>query len=226
MDNIIKYWPIIQDGILMTVKVSLASMALGILFGLLFAAGKLSRMRFLPSAIHAVTNILRGVPELVVILIVYYDLPKFLSWLTGDAVNLDPFLTGTLALGLVIGSYASETFRGAFLAVPSGQLEAARAYGMAPLLAFRRIHLPQMWRYALPGLANIWVVALKDSSLLSLISLEEIMRSSVIAQRGTRDPFTFYALAGLIYIVLTVLSTFVTDYLEKRANRGVRRATA
>ncbi|MFD2264683.1 ABC transporter permease [Lacibacterium aquatile] len=222
MDNILKYTPLLLDGLWMTVRVGLSALALGIVFGLIGAAGKLTKSRFVPTVTHGVTNVFRGVPELVIIYIIYYDLPKLLSWLTGGSVNLNPYGAGTIALALVFGAYASETFRGAFLAVPAGQLEAARAFGMTRLQVFRRVHLPQMWRFALPGLSNLWVVLIKDSSLVSLIGLEELMRASVIAQRGTREPFTFYSLAGLIYIGLTVVSTGIGHLLEKRAQRGVR----
>jgi polar amino acid transport system permease protein len=224
MDNILKFAPTLLDGLLMTVQIGLSALVVGILLGLLGAAGKLSKARFLPGFTYGVTNVFRGVPELVIIYIIYYDLPKLLSWITDGSVSLNPYGAGTIALALVFGAYASETFRGAFLAVPAGQLEAARAYGMSRSLAFRRIHLPQMWRFALPGLANLWVVLIKDTSLVSLIGLEELMRSAVIAQRNTREPFTFYSLAGLIYILLTLVSSGIGHYLEKRAQRGVRMA--
>jgi len=125
------------------------------------------------------------------------------------------------ALGLVFGAFSSEVFRGAFLAVPKGQLEAAKACGMTDWQVFSRIRLPQMWRFAIPGLGNLWMVLLKDTSLISIIALDELLRWSKVAAETTKQPFTFYIAAALIYLLLTVLSDLARNYFETRANRGV-----
>ena len=127
-------------------------------------------------------------------------------------------------MGVIYGAFAAEVFRGAFLAVPRGQIEAARAAGMGPALTFRRVVLPQMWRFALPGLGNVWMVLIKATALVSVIQLEELMRSADIAARATRMPFTFFFVASLFYLGITVVSMAVQRRAEAWANRGTRRA--
>lgn len=129
-------------------------------------------------------------------------------------------------MGLAFGAYAAEVFRGALEAVHQGQVEAARAYGMSRWLAFRRIVLPQVWRFALPGLGNIFLVLLKDTSLVSVIGLEEIMRKTAIAVSFTKQPFTFYLAAAVIYLLMTIVSMIGLQLLERRASRGIRRAAS
>jgi polar amino acid transport system permease protein len=144
-------------------------------------------------------------------------------------VDVSPFVAGFIALGLAFGAYATEVFRGAFLAIPPGQAEAARAAGMSRWLTLRRITLPQVWRFgrfALPGLGNLFLVLLKDTSLISVIGLDELMRKASIATSFTKEPFTFYLAAAVIYLMMTIVSMIGIHFLERRANRGVRRAAA
>jgi polar amino acid transport system permease protein len=126
-------------------------------------------------------------------------------------------------LGLVFGAFASEVLRGGFLAVPAGQIEAGTACGMTPWQVFRRIRLPQMWRFAIPGLGNLWMVLLKDTSLISVIALDELLRWSKVAAETTKQPFTFYMVAAVIYLALAIVSDLGRYKLEARASRGVRR---
>jgi polar amino acid transport system permease protein len=215
-------------GTALTVELALASTALGLLLGLGFAALKLSRARTARFIADVYTTVFRGVPELLVVLIVYFGASQAVTAL-GEAfgsegpVELHPFIGGTLALGLAFGAYASEVFRGALQAVPRGQIEAARAFGMSRRLAFRRVVLPQLWRFALPGLGNIFMVVLKDTSLVSVIGLEEIMRKSAIATSYSKEPFTFYLAAAVIYLLMTVVSMAGLNLLERRAARGLGR---
>ena len=139
-------------------------------------------------------------------------------------LDLNPFVAGTLTIGFIYGAFATEVFRGAYLAVPKDQVEAAFAVGMNRILIFRRILLPQMWRFALPGLGNVWMVLIKATALISVIQLEELMRSADVAARATRMPFTFFFAASLIYLAITVVSMIVQQRAERWANRGVRRA--
>ena len=133
------------------------------------------------------------------------------------------FAAGALAVGVISGSYQAEVFRGAFLAIAKGELEAARAVGMGRWLMFRRIIAPQVLRFALPGLGNLWQVALKDSSLISVTGLAELMRTSQVAAGSTHQPFTFYVAGGALYLVLTSFSDRVFEFAEARATRGMRR---
>lgn len=216
-------------GTALTIELALASAALGTLIGLGFASLKLSRSRLGRSVADIYTTVFRGVPELIIVLLVYFGASiglTSLSRLFGgeQAIELHPFLAGTLAMGLAFGAYAAEVFRGALQALPRGQIEAARAFGMSRLLAFRRIALPQVWRFALPGLGNIFLVLLKDTSLVSVIGLEELMRKTAIAVSYTKEPFTFYLAAAAIYLVMTIVSMVGLGALERRADRGVGRA--
>jgi len=217
-------------GAWMTVRLALGSMALGLVLGLLGAVAKLSGNRFARMAAEAYTTGVRGVPELLVVLIIYFGSSGLLTtvagWLGHDEfVELSPFAAGVLALGLTFGAYATEVFRGAILASPKGQVEAARAYGMGGWLTFRRIVLPQVWRIALPGLGNLFLVLLKDTSLVSVIGLEELLRESAIAVGFTKEPFTFYLAAAFIYLAMTVVTSAALYGLERRAQRGIPKAT-
>ncbi len=223
------YGWVFLDGLEVTLAVGLASLPVALVLGLLGAWGKLSNSLILRNLAGAYTTVVRGVPELVLITLVYYGftiiLQDIASGITGEReqIDLNPFITGTIALGSIYGAFATEVFRGAFLAVDRGQIEAARAYGMGPALAFRRVILPQMWRYALPGLGNLWLVLLKATALVSVIQLPELMRMSQIGVGATREPFTFYFTASLIYLGITAGSLVVIRTAEKHASRGVAR---
>lgn len=219
----------ILRGAWLTLKLALASLGLGLLLGLLAAAAKLSRSRFARSIGNAYTEVIRGVPEMLVVLVVFFGastaLQKAMGWFGHDGyIEVNAFLAGTLALGLVFGAFASEVLRGGFLAVPRGQVEAGIACGMTPWQVFNRIRLPQMWRFALPGLGNLWMVLLKDTSLISVIALDELLRWSKVAAENTKQPFTFYMVAAFIYLFFAMLSDMGRHRLEARANRGIRTA--
>jgi polar amino acid transport system permease protein len=175
------------------------------------------------------TTIMRGLPELLTLFVVYNGLGLLLNalvtWWNPDArVELSSFVAGVIALGLVFGAFAGEVLRGAFQALNRGQMEAGKAIGMRPSQVFFRIMLPQVWRFALPGLGNLWINLLKDTALVSVIALDDLMRMTQVAVRSTKQPFTFFLAACLIYWALCVISEIVLAQLEKRANRGVRRA--
>lgn len=212
------------QGTAVTLEVAALSLVFGVALGILGASAKLSPLPWVRGPVTLLTNLVRGVPEFLILLIVYFSLPQFLSGLTGEDVSISPIVGGVFALSLVFGAYASETFRGGFMAVPRGQLEAARAFGMPRARVFARIHLPQAWRYALPGLSNLWQTLLKDTSLVSVLGLEEIMRKAEIAAQVTKRPFNFYVAAGLIYLTFILLSGPAFAWLERRANRGLARA--
>jgi polar amino acid transport system permease protein len=212
-----------------TIALALSALAFGLILGLAGAAAKLTARRLLRALAETYTTVVRGLPELLVVLIIYFGSSGLLTaaagWFGHDGfVEIGPFAAGVVALGLTFGAYATEVFRGAILAVPRGQVEAARAFGMDRVLTFRRIVLPQVWRIALPGLGNLFLVLLKDTSLVSVVGLEELMRKASIAVGFTRQPFTFYLAAAFLYLAMTAAATALLRRAERQAKRGVRRA--
>ncbi len=212
-----------------TVLLALSAAGVGLVLGLLGASAKLSPFWLARGVAETYTTVIRGLPELLVVLIIYFGsagiLTTVASALGHDGfVELSPFAAGTIALGLTFGAYATEVFRGAILAIPKGQIEAASAVGMSGLLTFRRIVLPQVWRIALPGLGNLFLVLLKDTSLVSVIGLHELMRASQIAVGFTREPFTFYLAAAVLYLLMTVVTMAGLAWAERSAGRGLSRA--
>ena len=216
-------------GTLVTAGLALASLAGGLLLGIAGAVARMSRRRPLRAAALGYTTAVRGVPELLVVLIVYFGASAAIGRVAAlfgvtGFYELNPFLAGVSALSLTFGAYATEVLRGAFLAVPPGQAEAARALGLTRVQAFRHVLLPQAWRSALPGLGNLFLVLLKDTSLVSVVGLDELMRKSAIAVSYTREPFTFYLSAALIYLAMTAFSMAGIQALERRTARGMERS--
>ncbi|MFO7706191.1 MAG: ABC transporter permease [Halopseudomonas sp.] len=221
------FGPALLEGTWMTIRLSLASVALGLLFGLLGASAKISDSLLLRSLGGFYTSVVRGIPETLWVLMAYFGTVSLMNWLGSYFGNpyltLSPFVAGTLALALCFGAYATEVFRGALLAIPPGQKEAGLALGMSGPRIFWRITLPQLWRVALPGLGNLYLILLKDTALVSLITLDEIMRKAQVASNATKEPFTFYFTAALIYLGLTVIIMAALHWFERRANRGFTR---
>jgi len=217
-------------GALMTLAVSLSSMALGLVFGTLGAAAKLSAVAPARWLAEGYTTIVRGVPELLVIYLLFFGGNGAVMFIAGifgygGYIELNAFTIGTFAVGVVSGAYSTEVIRGAVLAVPKGQIEAAQAIGMSRALLLRRIMLPQVARFALPGLGNVWQLTLKDTSLISVTGLVEIMRQAHIAAGSSRQPFTFYLVAACLYLLLTSFSNYGFRRAEGWASRGVRQAS-
>ena len=229
MPDLKGYGWMLWQGLELTVLVGLCAMAVALVMGMIGAWAKLSPPGVGRGLAATYTTVVRGVPELLLILLVYYGVPTLIQDLATSAghdliIDLNPFVAGVITIGLIYGGFATEVFRGAYLAVPRGQIEAARAIGMDRALTFRRVILPQMWRFALPGLGNVWMVLIKATALISVIQLEELMRSADIAARATRLPFTFFFVASLLYLAITIVSTVIQQRAEAWANRGVRRA--
>lgn len=217
---------LIYQGTLMTIQLALVSLVFGLVFGLIGATMKLSRFRVLRVLAGIYTALIRGIPELMVILFIYYGGVILLNNAAGALghdgyIDVSAFGAGVAALSLTFGAYATEIFRGAIRAVPRNQVEAARAIGMSPATTFRRILLPQIWRFALPGLGNTFLIILKETALVSVIGLEELMRKTDIAVGYTKKPFTFFLFAALIYMAMTAFVMLVQRRLEMHANRGV-----
>jgi His/Glu/Gln/Arg/opine family amino acid ABC transporter permease subunit len=216
-------------GLSMTVRAALAAIALAVILGLLGAAAKLSHWRSLRALAEAYTVSIRGIPELVLLLLVFFGTSTLFQTIAqqfgyDEYIELPPFPAGVFAIGFVYGAFTTEVFRGAILAVPKGQIEAAKAVGMSSFLLWRRILMPQVFRFAIPGLGNVWLVLLKATALMSVVNLDELTRKAAISAGFTKQPFTFYAVAAFLYLCLTIVSNFGLEMLERRANRGVRRA--
>ncbi|CAN7643891.1 ABC transporter permease subunit [Pararhizobium sp. LjRoot255] len=213
----------------MTLGVSVCGFLTGTILGSVITFMQLSRYVVLRWLADGYTTILRGVPDLLVIYLFYFGGSAFLGYVGGlfgyqGFIGMPAFLTGTLALGVVSAAYQSEVFRGAFKSVAGGELEAASAVGMRPWPKFRRIIAPLVLRYAVPGLGNTWQLVLKESALISVTGLVELLRQSQIAAGSTRRPFEFYLTAVVLYLVITWASSNVFRHLETRTLRGTRRA--
>ncbi|UAW98627.1 ABC transporter permease subunit [Halopseudomonas nanhaiensis] len=221
------FGPALLEGTWMTIRLSLASLALGLVLGLLGASAKISSSRVLRATGGFYTSVVRGVPETLWVLMAYFGTVSSLNWLGSHFGNpnlsLSPFVAGTVALGLCFGAYATEVFRGALLSIALGQKEAGLALGLSGFRIFWRITLPQLWRVALPGLGNLYLILLKDTALVSLITLNELMRQARVAGQATREPFTFFFTAALIYLGLTVIIMVALHWFERKANRGFAR---
>ncbi len=228
MDNLIAYSPSLAEGTLVTVSVGLASLALSVGLGLLGAWGRLARSRLANWTAAVYTTAIRGVPDLVLMLLIYFggqilvnDLADAMGW---DYIDIDPFTAGTLTIGFIYGAYMTETFRGAFLAIPRGEIEAGAAFGMSRGVLFLRILAPQLIRYAIPGFGNNWLVLLKATALCSVIGLDDLVRKADIAAKSVREPFTFFLGVMIVFLAITTVSIWALRWLEIRYTVGVRRA--
>lgn len=223
------YGPLLIKGTILTVKLGLASLFFGLIFGLLGALAKLSGIWILEKIANAYTTIVRGIPELLVVFFIFFGGSVILAALlkqfgyTGR-IDISQFWAGVAALSIMFGAYATEVFRMAIQDIPKGQWESAQSIGMSSLQTFRRIILPQMWMVALPGLGNLTLVLLKDTALVSLIGLQDLMYFSQRAAQSTQQPFTFFLAAAFIYLALTSIITVLMMWFEDRANPAARYA--
>lgn len=211
------YLPQILQGTWITIQVACCSLSLGLVLGLLGAVLESSKWLPIRSLATAIISIVRGTPELLFLFFIYFGGTLLMTGIMGHYVNVSAFLAGVLGLAMIFGSYASQVFRGAFLAIPIGQIEAARALGLNRPLIFFHIQLPQAWRHALPGLGNLWLVLLKDTALVSLIGLGDLMNRSQVAASTTHQPFLFYLTAALLYLILTTVSQGIMQKLSSRS---------
>ena len=212
---------------MLTLQVSALSLLIACVFGLAGAAAKLSSSRAARWSADIYTTLIRGMPELVLMLLIFYGgqiainrLAESQGW---GYVDIPPFTAGVLTIGFIFGAYLTETFRGAILAVPRGQAEAGAAFAMTPAQVMRRIVLPQMVRHAIPGFANNWLIMIKASALVSIIGLDDMVHRAGLAAATTRAPFTFYMAVALIYLLLTSVSIFALSRLEARYSLGVKK---
>ncbi|SFC17164.1 polar amino acid transport system permease protein [Pseudomonas citronellolis] len=217
--------PALLRGLLVTLQISFGAFLVGMLIGLGAASAKLNGPRPLAAAARGYTTLCRAVPELLLILLLYYvgsmGLNQLFAWLGYGDVRLNGTMVAIAVLGLVQGAYASEIFRGAIQAIPYGQIEAARAYGMHGFGLFRRVTLPIMAPNALAGMANLWVNLIKDSALISVVGTNELLYTAKQAAGSTRHYLTFYLTAAALYYLLTVLSNLFSGWLERRFRRWI-----
>jgi len=210
---------------LMTIAVSITAMLIGFCFAAIFTPLKLSKFKSLNFIANIYTTVIRGVPELLVIYLFFFGgsgAIMFVASMFGynEYIEINAFLTGSFAIGIISGAYSTEVFRGAIQSIDKGQFEAAQVLGFNKFKKFYKIILPQMLRLAIPNLSNVWQITLKDTSLISVTGLVEIMRQSYIAAGSTRDPLFFYSFAAILYLLLTFLSMKLINKLEIKYSRG------
>lgn len=221
-------YPFILEGMLLTIELALLSLFFALALGLLGAVAKLSNNRSAKFVAGVYTTLIRGVPDIVLMFIIFFGGQLAVN-LIGDSLGLDyieisEFTAGVVTIGFIFGAYMAETFRGAILAVPRGEIEAGYAYGMTPIKVFSRITFPACVRHALPGFGNNWLVLAKTTALVSVIGLEDMVFRATQAGGSLRQPFTFYLVVAGLYLVITAVSDVGLRWLDKRYSVGVRRA--
>ena len=210
---------------LMTIAVSISAMVIGFIFAAIFTPLKLSNKQYLNLISNSYTTVIRGVPELLVIYLFFFGGSGAIMYVASifgynHYIEINAFLTGSFSIGIISGAYSTEVFRGAIKSIDRGQFEAAQVLGLSKFTQFYKIILPQMLRLAIPNLSNVWQITLKDTSLISVTGLVEIMRQSYIAAGSTRDPLFFYSCAAVLYLMLTYLSMKLINKLEVKYSRG------
>ncbi|MES0884597.1 ABC transporter permease [Roseibium sp. SCP14] len=218
-------------GLLVTLALSFATFPVAIALSFLIHWGKVSSIAPVRVAARAYTTVFKSLPEILTLLILYYQSQAAVAWVIRWVApdrdfSMSPFLAGLIALSLVISAYGSEVVRAALNAVGRGQFEAAKSLGLSPFNTFFRVILPQLWRHAIPGFGNLWVILLKDTSLVSVIALSDITHVAELAINTTREPFFFYLVIAAIYILLVTLSSRAQRRLEQRASKGFNREEA
>ena len=210
---------------LMTIAVSISAMVIGFVFAAIFTPLKLSKRKYLNLISNSYTTVIRGVPELLVIYLFFFGGSGAIMYVASifgynDYIEINAFITGSFSIGIISGAYSTEVFRGAIQSIDKGQFEAAKVLGVSKFTQFYKIILPQMLRLAIPNLSNVWQITLKDTSLISVTGLVEIMRQSYVAAGSTRDPLFFYSCAAVLYLMLTYLSMKFINKLELKYSRG------
>jgi len=229
MDTVIAYFPLLMKGTGITIAVAIASVLLSVLMGLLGAWGKLSKNKTAQKVANTYTTLIRGIPDLVLMLLLFFGGQQLLNDL-GDFtgfwgyIEINAFVAGVLVIGFIYGAYMTETFRGSYLSIPRGEIEAGVAFGMSKMTLFARVIWPQLVRYAIPSFTNNWLVLLKGTALVSVLGLNDLVREAFVGGRSTRELFTFFFVALFIYLILTAVSEFGLNRLEKKYSVGIRRA--
>jgi octopine/nopaline transport system permease protein len=210
---------------LMTIAVAITAIFIGFFLAAIFTTFKLSKSKILNFVGNFYTTVFRGVPELLVIYLLFFGgsgAVMYVAKIFGydGYIEVNAFLTGAISIGIISGAYSTEVFRGAIQSINEGQFEASKVLGLRKKIYYYKIIIPQMLRLALPNISNVWQITLKDTSLISVTGLVEIMRQSYIAAGSTRDPLFFYSFAAVLYLLLTFLSLKLFNKLEKNYSRG------
>jgi len=210
---------------LMTIAVAVTAIFIGFFLAAIFTTFKLSKSKILNFIGNFYTTVFRGVPELLVIYLLFFGgsgAVMYVAKIFGydGYIEVNAFLTGAISIGVISGAYSTEVFRGAIQSINEGQFEASKVLGLRKKIYYYKIIIPQMLRLALPNISNVWQITLKDTSLISVTGLVEIMRQSYIAAGSTRDPLFFYSFAAILYLLLTFLSLKLFNKLEKNYSRG------
>lgn len=215
-------------GLRVTLQLALLALPVGLVLGFVFSTMSLASSGALRIVARLYTTTMRGLPEILTLFVIYNGvgilLNSIIAAMGRPPVDFSPMMAGIVALGMVFGAFAAEVLRGAFQSLDKGQAEAGMAIGMTPWQIFSRIEVPQIWRFALPGLGNLWINLLKDTALVSVIALDDLMRMTKVAAGYTKLPFDFYLAACLIYWAMSLVSEAALARMERRANRGIRRA--
>lgn len=216
---------VLLRGLLSTMQIAVGGYLLGLVIGLFGAVGKLNGGPLMRDLLEIYTTVVRAVPELVLILILYYAgtdfLNKILAVLDFDAVDISGLVAGIFVIGIVQGAYSTEVIRGAIKSIPPGQIEAARAYAIPPAKILRRITIPAMLPFAVPGLSNLWLIATKDTALLAVVGFSELTLVTRQAAGTTKHYMLFFLAAGALYLAVTLISRFLISILERRSRRGL-----
>jgi arginine/ornithine transport system permease protein len=228
MSYVIDYLPLILKGMLLTIEVAVLSLLIAVMLGMFGALAKLSKSRLARSIAGIYTTIIRGIPDLVLMTLIFFggqimvnNIGDKLGW---EYIDISPFAAGVGTIGFIFGAYFAETFRGGILAVSRGEIEAGYAFGMTPVTVFLRITLPAMVRHALPGFGNNWLVLTKATALISVIGLQDMVYNAGLAGGSTRKPFTFFCVVAFLYLLITGVSDMGLRWLDRRYSVGVRKA--
>ncbi len=220
MENLILYAPLLARGTLVTLELALASLLLATILGALGAAGKIGGGPVARNVVFGYTTLVRGIPDLVLILLVYFGGQRLLGvlggWFGFGYIDISKFWAGVTAIGFFYGAYLTETFRGAYMTIPRGQIEAARALGLRRIVILWKVTLPQLVRFAIAGYANVWQVLIKSTAVVSVISLQDLVGLANDAGKSVREPFTFFAAVFVIYLLFTFVSQSIFNWAERR----------
>lgn len=216
------YLPLIYSATLMTLGLAVCSLLVGLLLSVLFVVLEMHKWATVRKSMAVFSTLLRGLPEILVVFLIYFGAPEVIELITGQYIELGPFGCGVVALAIIFAAYASQSLRGAIQAIPLGQWESGAALGLSRGYTFLHIVMPQVWRHALPGLSNQWLVLLKDTALVSLIGASDLMRQTELINTRTHEPFTWYGFAALIYLAITLISQVIIRRLDLRFTRFER----
>ncbi|MCL7823588.1 arginine ABC transporter permease ArtQ [Pasteurella multocida] len=216
------YLSLMYTATLMTLGLAVCSLIVGLILSIIFVVLETSKWQWIRKPTSVFVTLLRDLPEILVVLLIYFGSTEVVEMLTGEFIQFSAFSCGVFALSIIFAAYASQSLRGAIQAIPLGQWESGAALGLSRGYTFVQIIMPQVWRHALPGLSNQWLVLLKDTALVSLIGVEDLMRQAELVNTVTHQPFTWYGIAALLYLTITLISQFIIRKLEFRFTRFER----